>query len=136
MRNEFKLAMDRYSNLCETLADGLIKRDVFSREVYKLGENTLNSFRTNFFEGRLEDHIGEYISDSKGRLQYLKTYRLGVDQLNRGKLLQRLEENDWDISVCAKVDQLSREQWLSRFIISGLGHILNENTLSEVRHKC
>lgn len=133
LRKEFDRAVNKLSELTEGLAVGLIERDIFSHEVYKLGGNKLNRFRTDFFEGRSEDHIGEYIEDSKGNVQYLKTYRLGIDQLRRGKFLQSLEQNDWDISACAKAADLRRDQWLVEFCRSGLGHILNANTLGEIK---
>jgi len=133
LRKEFDLAMSELESLDKKLASGLLDRDLFIQKIYKLGKNELSRFRTDFFEGRDEDHIGEIISDSSGVVQYLKTYRLGIDQLKRGKFLQRLEEKDWDISSAARADGLQRGQWLRAFVKAGLGDILNANTLSELR---
>jgi len=133
LRNAFNKANDELDKLNRVLASGLFERDLLTQEIYKLGKNRLCRFRTNFFEGKSEDHIGEMIMDSKGGVQYIKSYRLGIDQLKRGKLLQRLEENDWDISAAAKADELRKDQWLLNFVRAGLGDILNANTLAEVR---
>ena len=133
LREEFDLAMTKLEILDKTLASGLLDRELFIQKIYTLGKNELSRLRTDFFEGRIEDHIGEMISDSSGVVQYLKTYRLGMDQLKRGKFLQRLEEKDWDISSAARADGLQREQWLRGFVKAGLGDILNANTLSEIR---
>ena len=133
LRSEFEIAMKELSNQTESLSSGLFERDLYYQDYYKLGNNRLRKFRTDFFESMSEDHIGECIVDSDENVQYLKSFRLGIEQLRRGKFLQRLEENDWDISECAKVDKLNRDQWLFQFYKSGLGYILNDNTIREIK---
>ncbi|WUW24506.1 hypothetical protein OG521_28580 [Streptomyces sp. NBC_01463] len=69
--------------------------------VYRMGSFTLWRFLPPFLRNGGGQHIGETITDHKGRVAYLKTFRLSEAQIRRGHLLRRLADADWELSRAA-----------------------------------
>ena len=71
------------------MATGLLDSSYDVRRVYQMGDFTLSRFLPSF-QLKRENHIGELITDRRGRTAYLKTFRLAENQIRRGYLLTRL----------------------------------------------
>ncbi|MFJ2103789.1 ARPP-2 domain-containing protein [Streptomyces microflavus] len=76
--------------------------------VYRMGSFTLWRFLPPFVRDGSGQHIGETITDHKGRVAYLKTFRLSDAQIRRGYLLHVLAGADWELPRAAGVLGSSR----------------------------
>ncbi|MFH8724618.1 ARPP-2 domain-containing protein [Streptomyces termitum] len=119
-----------------TLAhDGLMARELLEtryafERVYRAGPFTLYRFLPPFARDGLGQHIGELITDRRGRTAYLKTFRLSDAQVRRGYLLRRLASLDWHLGRTAGEMGISREELVRRVTAAGFGPLLDANGLA------
>ncbi|MFE3180241.1 hypothetical protein ACFXKR_04960 [Streptomyces violascens] len=95
----------------------------FSR-VYRMGGFDLWRFLPPFHRGGAAQHIGEAITDRKGRVAYLKTFRLSENQVRRGHLLQSLAAHDWDPVRTAEALGTTVEELTRRIRNAGFAALL------------
>ncbi|MFC8076789.1 hypothetical protein ACFUN8_14800 [Streptomyces sp. NPDC057307] len=69
-------------------------------------------------------HIGELITDHKGRTAYLKTFRLAPAQIRRGHLLNSLADNEWHLRRTAEQLGTTPEEIVRRIRAAGFGSLL------------
>ncbi|AXG77481.1 ARPP-2 domain-containing protein [Streptomyces paludis] len=121
------------------LAQGLLSASYSFERVYRMGDFTLRRFLPSFHRGdaagragrrETEQHIGEVISDHKGRTAYLKTFRLSDAQIRRGHLLSRLAAHDWQLDRTAEALGTGREELVRRIHAAGFGALLNAQLLN------
>ncbi|MFE0644543.1 hypothetical protein ACFW2Y_23475 [Streptomyces sp. NPDC058877] len=110
--------------------DGVMARDLreapyaFER-VRRAGPFELYRFLPPFERSGREQHIGEVITDRKGRAAYLKTFRLSENQIRKGYLLQRLAGCDWHLGRTAEALGTSYAELVRRVRGAGLGALLD-----------
>ncbi|MFG3528042.1 hypothetical protein ACGF8B_15000 [Streptomyces sp. NPDC047917] len=92
--------------------------------VYRMGPFTLWRFLPPFLPGGAGQHIGETITDHKGRVAYLKTFRLSEAQIRRGHLLHRLAGADWRLSRAAEALGTTEEEVVRRIRAAGFESLL------------
>lgn len=92
--------------------------------VYRMGSFTLWRFLPPFLRNRGGQHIGETITDHKGQVAYLKTFRLSEAQIRRGHLLQRLADADWFLPHAAVALGTSEEELVRRIRKAGFESLL------------
>ncbi|MFC9175210.1 MULTISPECIES: hypothetical protein [Streptomyces] len=95
--------------------------------VYRMGSFTLWRFLPPFVRDGSGQHIGETITDHKGSVAYLKTFRLSDAQIRRGYLLHVLAGADWELSRAAGVLGSSREELVRRIRTAGFSELLKGN---------
>jgi hypothetical protein len=115
-----------------TLASGLLDASYAVRRVYRMGGFTLSRFLPGF-RRKEENHIGELITDNRGRTAYLKTFRLSDNQVRRGHLLSRLADADWHLPTAAEGLGLTEPQLGLRLESAGFGSLLREDVLAHYR---
>ncbi|MFD3537558.1 hypothetical protein [Streptomyces sp. NPDC058664] len=116
--------------------DGLMARDLLETSyafdrVYRAGPFDLYRFLPPFERGGREQHIGELITDHKGRAAYLKTFRLSEKQIRKGYLLQRLASCDWHPGRTAEALGTSYAEVVRRIRDAGLEGLLNAHTVTQ-----
>ncbi|HET6858391.1 MAG TPA: hypothetical protein VFH94_15035 [Streptomyces sp.] len=77
------------------LADALLSTPYAFDRVQSMGSFALWRFQPPYQRGGQDQHIGEMITDHKGRVAYLKTFRLSESQVRRGHLLSLLASHGW-----------------------------------------
>jgi hypothetical protein len=92
--------------------------------VYRMGSFTLWRFLPPFRPGGEGQHIGETITDHKGRVAYLKTFRLSEAQIRRGHLLHRLADADWRLPRAAAALNTTEEEVRRRIRAAGFESLL------------
>ncbi|MFJ2790678.1 ARPP-2 domain-containing protein [Streptomyces sp. NPDC087290] len=92
--------------------------------VYRMGSFTLWRFLPPFRTGGAGQHIGETITDHKGQVAYLKTFRLSEAQIRRGHLLHRLAAADWRLAGAAEALGTTREELVRRIRAAGFESLL------------
>ncbi|WOX24762.1 ARPP-2 domain-containing protein [Streptomyces solicathayae] len=115
--------------------DGLMARDLLEtsyafERVYRMDGFELLRFLPPFRRGGTEQHIGELITDHKGRTAYLKTFRLSENQIRRGHLLQRLADHDWHLGRTAEALGTSYRELVLRIQRAGFGSLLNAHEVA------
>ncbi|MFI9817776.1 ARPP-2 domain-containing protein [Saccharothrix variisporea] len=115
-----------------TMAAGLLDATYDIRRVYRAGRFTLSRFLPGF-RPKEENHIGELITDQRGRTAYLKTFRLSESQIRRGHLLNTLATHDWHLATAAESLGTTPEAFGQRLTKAGFGHLLNPHTLATHR---
>ncbi|WP_280437963.1 ARPP-2 domain-containing protein [Nocardia carnea] len=115
-----------------TMAAGLLDDTYAWERVYRMGRFTLSRFLPSF-RLKHENHIGETITDAKGRVLYLKTFRLAENQVRRGYLLSQLAIDDWRLADTAARLELSEEQLGLRLESAGFGYLLQQHVLDSYR---
>jgi hypothetical protein len=134
---------DLRDQLAQTLADwaafhtlmagGLLTAvDLRFTPVYRMGRFTLSRFQPSF-DPDAENHIGETIHDERGRLAYLKTFRLSAAQVRRGHLLSHLAASDWDLDATATAVGTDRPGLVLRLDRAGFGHLLRPEIIDACR---
>jgi hypothetical protein len=108
------------------LAAGLLDSSYAFERVYRMDRFALWRFLPSFRLGRGEQHIGEVITDHKGCVAYLKTFRLSEAQVRRGHLLSVLGEHDWHLTNTAQTLGTSRDALVRRIRDAGFGALLRE----------
>ncbi|MFJ8662807.1 ARPP-2 domain-containing protein [Streptomyces sp. NPDC093795] len=116
--------------------DGLMARDLMEtsyafERVYRAGPFDLHRFLPPFQRGGREQHIGELITDRKGRAAYLKTFRLSENQIRKGHLLQRLASCDWHLERTAEALGTSYAEMVMRVRGAGLDALLDAHTVAQ-----
>lgn len=94
------------------------------RRVYRMASFDMYRFLPPFRLGSDEQHIGELITDHKGRTAYLKTFRLTPAQIRRGHLLSSLADNDWHLRRTADRLGTTPEEIVRRIRAAGFGALL------------
>lgn len=115
-----------------TLAGGLLDSTYMWERVYRMGRFTLSRFLPPF-RPKQDNHIGETITDAKGRVVYLKTFRLAENQVRRGYLLNRLADADWHLGDTADQLGITEDQLGLRLNSAGFGHLLRRDVLDGYR---
>ncbi|MFC9735264.1 hypothetical protein ACFWGM_29625 [Streptomyces roseolus] len=115
--------------------DGLMARDLLEtpyafERAYRMGSFSLYRFLPPFLRDGREQHIGELITDRKGRTAYLKTFRLSDAQVRRGYLLRRLASCDWHPGRTAEALGVSDEELVRRIRSAGFGALLDAHGLA------
>jgi hypothetical protein len=87
-------------------------------------------FLPSFRRGLPEQHIGEVITDHKGCVAYLKTFRLSEAQIRRGHLLTSLHDNDWHLGSTASALGTSYDALVARIRDAGFGSLLNAHEVA------
>ncbi|GLF94033.1 ARPP-2 domain-containing protein [Streptomyces yaizuensis] len=116
-----RLWRERHDTL---MAGRLLEPSYAFERVYALGSFTLWRFLPSFRRGEPEQHIGETITDHKGRVAYLKTFRLSEAQTGRAYLLRRLHEHDWRLDRTAEAIGTDRAELVRRLRDAGFGELL------------
>ncbi|MFI9624387.1 ARPP-2 domain-containing protein [Streptomyces sp. NPDC052042] len=93
-------------------------------QVYQMGSFTLWRFLPPFRLDGDGRHIGETITDHKGRVAYLKTFRLSDGQIRRGHLLHRLADADWRLAEAATALGTDEGELLRRIRSAGFEALL------------
>ncbi|MBW4717998.1 ARPP-2 domain-containing protein [Saccharothrix obliqua] len=115
-----------------TMAAGLLEPSYDIRRVHRMGGFTLSRFLPGF-RVKEENHIGELITDSRGRTAYLKTFRLSESQIRRGYLLNHLSAHGWRMSDAAAALGVTEARLGTRIASAGLGSLLREDVLARYR---
>jgi hypothetical protein len=115
-----------------TMATGLLEHVHTWQSVYRMGRFTLSRFLPAFRPNQ-ENHIGEAITDDRGRIAYLKTFRLSETQVRRGHLLSRLAANDWRLANTAADLGINEAQLGLRLESAGFGLLLRQDVLDGYR---
>lgn len=106
------------------MANRLLDPSYHFERVYRMGEFGLWRFLPSFGRGEPEQHIGEAICDHKGRVAYLKTFRLSDAQIRRGHLLNGLHDHDWHLDRTARALGVDRGQLVGRIQDAGFASLL------------
>jgi hypothetical protein len=117
-----------------TMAAGLLEEPYTWQTVYRLGRFTLSRFLPEFRPHR-ENHIGEAITDERGRIAYLKTFRLSESQIRRGHLLSRLAAHDWRLADTARDLGVTEAALGLRLENAGFAHLLRQDVLDRFRRR-
>ncbi|WP_225798806.1 hypothetical protein [Streptomyces sp. NK15101] len=115
--------------------DGLMARDLLEtpysfERVHRMDRFGLYRFLPPFERGGREQHIGEVITDRKGRAAYLKTFRLSENQIRKGHLLNRLADCDWHLGRTAEALGTSYAELVRRVRGAGLGGLLDAHVVA------
>lgn len=94
--------------------------------VYRMKSFTLWRFLPPFLRNRGGQHIGETITDHKGQVAYLKTFRLSEAQIRRGHLLRRLADADWLLPRAAVALGATEEELVRRIRAAGFESLLRD----------
>ncbi|MFJ5078986.1 ARPP-2 domain-containing protein [Streptomyces sp. NPDC088553] len=116
--------------------DGIMARDLLEtsyafERVHRAGPFDLHRFLPPFERGGREQHIGELITDRKGRTAYLKTFRLSENQIRKGYLLRRLADCDWHLGRTAEALGTSYTEVVRRIGSAGLDTLLNAHVVAQ-----
>ncbi|SPF03140.1 ARPP-2 domain-containing protein [Streptomyces sp. MA5143a] len=115
-----------------TMAAGLLERAYTWQTVYRMQGFTLSRFLPQF-RPQQENHIGEAITDHRGRIAYLKTFRLSETQVRRGHLLSRLAANDWHLENTAHELGIEGYQLGIRLASVGFDFLLRQDIMDGYR---
>ncbi|MFI6771330.1 ARPP-2 domain-containing protein [Streptomyces sp. NPDC050355] len=97
----------------DLMAGELLDESYDVRRVYRMGRFRLSRFLPPFALHRPQ-HIGELITDGKGRVAYLKTFRLSDKQVRRGHVLHRLAAHEWHVGRTAEAMGISGRELVRR----------------------
>ncbi|MER6030929.1 hypothetical protein [Streptomyces sp. NPDC001851] len=117
-----------------TMATGLLDHDYTWQSVHRMGRFTLSRFLPPF-RPKQENHIGEAITDDRGGIAYLKTFRLSENQVRRGHLLSRLAAHDWHLADTAAGLGIGEAQLGLRLESAGFGFLLRQDVLDGYRRQ-
>ncbi|MFI8270638.1 ARPP-2 domain-containing protein [Streptomyces rubiginosohelvolus] len=95
--------------------------------VYRMKSFTLWRFLPPFVRDRGGQHIGETITDHKGQVAYLKTFRLSDAQIRRGHLLRTVAGAGWELDRAAAALGSSREELVRRMRAAGFSALLKSS---------
>ena len=113
------------------MARDLLETPYAFERVHRMGSYDLYRFLPPFLRGGQEQHIGELISDHKGRTVYLKTFRLSENQIRKGHLLRRLAHDDWHLGRTAETLGTTYAELVRRIGAAGLGPLLNAHVIAQ-----
>jgi hypothetical protein len=109
-----------------TMLTGLIGRSLKLKTIYKAGCFELQRFITNIESRVEENHIGEIILRDDGEVEYLHTYRLSQEQINKVYYLSKLDQNNWNISETAKSLRLTDNEFILLMEKLGFGYLFTQ----------
>ncbi|MEV6393863.1 hypothetical protein AB0M39_03615 [Streptomyces sp. NPDC051907] len=112
------------------MARDLLETPYAFERVYRMDSFALYRFLPPFQRGGREQHIGELITDHKGRAAYLKTFRLSENQIRRGHLLRRLADCDWHLERTAKAMGTGYRELVRRIEAAGFESLLNAHVVA------
>lgn len=115
-----------------TMITGLVDARYDMRRVYRMGDYTLTRFLPGF-QLKQENHIGELITDRRGRMAYLKTFRLSEKQVSRGHVLTVLSAHDWHVARAAEALGVHETALVSRIEHAGFGFLVREHVRARSR---
>ncbi|MER6599751.1 ARPP-2 domain-containing protein [Streptomyces parvus] len=95
--------------------------------VYRMKSFTLWRFLPPFVRDGDGQHIGETITDHKGQVAYLKTFRLSDAQIRRGHLLRTVAGAGWQLDRAAAALGSSREELVRRMRAAGFSALLRSS---------
>ncbi|MEU0359710.1 ARPP-2 domain-containing protein [Streptomyces cyaneofuscatus] len=129
---ELRAAARGQQRVWEEAHESLFARELLDssygfERVYRMGSFTLWRFLPPFVRDGSGQHIGETVTDHKGRVAYLKTFRLSDAQIRRGHLLHVLAGAEWELSRAAEVLGSSREELVRRIRAAGFAQLLKGN---------
>jgi hypothetical protein len=134
LRAELARADDEWAAFHARMAGGLLAAERLTvTPVQRMGRFTLSRFLPAFDPGT-ENHIGETITDERGRLAYLQTFRLSAAQTRRGHLLSRLAAHDWEFDATATALGTDRQGLALRLDRAGFGHLLRPDIIDACRN--
>ncbi|MGP8302312.1 ARPP-2 domain-containing protein [Streptomyces inhibens] len=110
----------------DLMAGELLDASYDVRQVYRMGRFRLSRFLPPFALHRAQ-HIGEVITDGKGRVAYLKTFRLSDKQVRRGHVLHRLASHEWHIGRTAEAMGISGQELVRRVRHLGFEALLKQH---------
>lgn len=116
----------------DVMAGGLFDEDGSHRVVQYLNGFELARFLPSFGLRR-ENHIGEAITDTDGRIAYMKTFRLSEAQVKRGYLLKRLAAHEWRLDATAAALGTDEAALALRLERAGFGYLLRQDVLDHYR---
>ncbi|PQO45178.1 ARPP-2 domain-containing protein [Blastopirellula marina] len=128
LRRQVEQLRQRWTELGESMAPGLLDADVDPKQVYRFKPFTLEQFITDL-DPKSENHIGEMIYAGDGTLQYLKSYRLSASQTRRAYLLKQLAAAEWNLDRCAESLGCRTNQLYLRLENAGFGYLLHQHVL-------
>lgn len=133
LRAQLTQSAEHWAAFHTLLAGGLLTAaELRFTPVYRMGRFTLSRFLPAF-DPDTENHIGETITDDRGRLAYLKTLRLSAAQTRRGHLLSQLAANDWNLDATAAAVGTDRQGLALRLDRAGFGHLLRPDIIDACR---
>ncbi|MER7518047.1 ARPP-2 domain-containing protein [Streptomyces sp. NPDC126499] len=132
---QLRAAADAQAREWAAAHDDLMARDLLGtsyafERVYRAGRFGLYRFLPPFLRSGQEQHIGELITDHRGRTAYLKTFRLSEAQVRRGYLLRRLADCDWHPGRTAEALGTSYAELMARIRRAGLGELLEAHVVA------
>ncbi|WP_199549985.1 hypothetical protein [Streptomyces sp. N35] len=113
------------------LAGGLLDESYEVTQLRRMGaagRYRLSRFLPPFALHR-EQHIGETITDLKGRVAYLKSMRLSENQVRRGHLLSQLARHDWNLEDTAAALGSSPVELVRRIRSAGFDGLLKRHVV-------
>ncbi|WP_327356597.1 ARPP-2 domain-containing protein [Streptomyces sp. NBC_01304] len=110
------------------LANGLLDESYEFDRLRRMGRYRLARFLPPF-ERQREQHIGEVITDLKGRVAYLKTIRLTENQIRRGHLLSQLARHDWNLADTAHALGATPVELVRRIRAAGFDGMLKRHVV-------
>ncbi|GAA2413044.1 hypothetical protein GCM10010191_23440 [Actinomadura vinacea] len=116
----------------EVMAGELFDPDGTYQAVQHLNRFELGRFLPSF-SLRRENHIGEAITDKRGRVAYLKSFRLSDGQVRRGYLLTRLAAHGWNLEEAATALGTNAAGLGMRLERAGFGYLLCQDVLDHYR---
>ncbi|WP_327090556.1 hypothetical protein OIE66_08015 [Nonomuraea sp. NBC_01738] len=116
----------------EVMARGLLDGAHSFEQVHRMGRFTLSRFLPSFARG-LENHIGEVITDSRGLVAYLKSFRLSDAQTRRGHLLNVMAAHDWSFGAAARALGAHENDLVGRLDRAGFSYLLRPDILRRYR---
>ncbi|MFF8789611.1 hypothetical protein [Streptomyces sp. NPDC015125] len=111
----------------QLMAAELLDESYDVREVHRMGQFRLSRFLPPFALHRVQ-HIGEAITDGKGRVAYLKSFRLTDKQVRRGHVLHRLATHDWHLGRTAEAMGIAVEELAHRIEHLGFEGLLKRRS--------
>ncbi|MGW7491466.1 ARPP-2 domain-containing protein [Streptomyces sp. NPDC054786] len=129
---ELRAAAGRRQREWEAQHSGLMAAELLDesydvREVHRMGQFRLSRFLPPFALHRVQ-HIGETITDGKGRVAYLKSFRLTDKQVRRGHVLHRLASHDWHPGRTAEAMGITAEELTHRMEHLGFEGLLKRRS--------
>jgi hypothetical protein len=111
----------------------LIERAVRFDKLYGMKRFELQRFITDFGEfNEPVNHIGERIVRADGTLEYLKTFRLSAQQVQKARLLDLLARHQWDLKAASWASGRPMWQLKDDIIKTGFGYILKHGAATKL----
>nr|WP_202488002.1 hypothetical protein [Streptomyces sp. SID8354] len=128
---ELRAAAERSRREWEAQHAGLMAAELLDgtydlRQVYRMGRFRLSRFLPPFALHRPQ-HIGEVITDNRGQVAYLMTFRLSDKQVRRGHVLRQLAAHEWHVGNTAATMGIDAGELMRRVRHLGFAGLLREH---------